>query len=126
MSGPSARSARPPRRSPPEVARMVGPSAVMARHPIPLACAARRADNPAGGSQGGVMSTPEPAPWLAGADVSPGQAAGLIRAQFPELAAATVTRLATGWDNTAFVVDDRWLFRFPRREIAVPGVRREL
>jgi aminoglycoside phosphotransferase (APT) family kinase protein len=74
------------------------------------------------------MSAPEPAPapWLAGVDVSAGQAAGLIRAQFPELAAATVTRLATGWDNTAFVVDDRWLFRFPRREIAVPGVRREL
>jgi aminoglycoside phosphotransferase (APT) family kinase protein len=42
------------------------------------------------------------------------------------LADAPITTLATGWDNTAFLVDDRWLFRFPRREIAVPGVRTEI
>ena len=34
--------------------------------------------------------------------------------------------LANGWDNTACVVDGRWLFRFQRREIAVPGMRREI
>lgn len=34
--------------------------------------------------------------------------------------------LATGWDNTAFVVNGQWLFRFPRRQIAVPGVQREI
>jgi aminoglycoside phosphotransferase (APT) family kinase protein len=53
-------------------------------------------------------------------------AADLIREQFPDLRAQQVTLLATGWDNTAFVVDGQWLFRFPRREIAVPGVSREI
>lgn len=71
----------------------------------------------------------EPAPvvpWAPEVDVTPELAAGLIGDQFPDLAAAPITALATGWDNTAFLVDDRWLFRFPRREIAVPGVRREI
>ena len=39
---------------------------------------------------------------------------------------ATVRLLGEGWDNTVWLVDDRWAFRFPRREIAIPGVRREL
>ena len=30
-----------------------------------------------------------------------------------------------GWDNTAFVVNDEWVFRFPRREIAVALIERE-
>jgi aminoglycoside phosphotransferase (APT) family kinase protein len=34
--------------------------------------------------------------------------------------------LGEGWDNTVWLVDERWAFRFPRREIAIPGVRREL
>jgi len=64
--------------------------------------------------------------WAAEIVVTPDFAARLISEQFPELGSASVTVLATGWDNTAFVVDDHWLFRFPRREIAVPGVRREM
>ncbi len=68
---------------------------------------------------------PEP-PWVPDVDVTPALAASLITEQFPDLAAASITALATGWDNIAFLVDDRWLFRFPRRAIAVPGVRREI
>jgi aminoglycoside phosphotransferase (APT) family kinase protein len=34
--------------------------------------------------------------------------------------------LGEGWDNTVWLVDDRWAFRFPRREIALPGFVREL
>jgi hypothetical protein len=77
-----------------------------------------------------VTNGPDPAPaasqWAAEADVTAPLAAELVREQFPDLAARHVTVLATGWDNTAFAVDGRWLFRFPRREIAVPGVRREI
>jgi aminoglycoside phosphotransferase (APT) family kinase protein len=58
--------------------------------------------------------------------ITPPLAADLIRAQFPPLAAGRVTVLETGWDNTALVVDGAWLFRFPRRAIALPGVRREI
>ena len=58
--------------------------------------------------------------------VTPEFAASLISEQFPELRGTPVTLLETGWDNTAFVVDRQWLFRFPRRQIALPGVRREI
>ena len=34
--------------------------------------------------------------------------------------------LGTGWDNTVWLVDGRWVFRFPRRRIAVPGIARQL
>lgn len=66
------------------------------------------------------------AQWTAEVEVTPRLAAELIWAQFPGLDAEPVTMLATGWDNTAFVVGARWLFRFPRRAVAVPGVQREL
>ena len=46
--------------------------------------------------------------------------------QFPELEARTLRKLAEGWDNTVWLVDERYAFRFPHREIAVPGVEREL
>jgi aminoglycoside phosphotransferase (APT) family kinase protein len=64
--------------------------------------------------------------WTAEIVVTPEFAADLIREQFPDLAGGPVTVLETGWDNTAFVVGGQWLFRFPRREVAVPGVRREI
>jgi aminoglycoside phosphotransferase (APT) family kinase protein len=34
--------------------------------------------------------------------------------------------LGEGWDNSVWAVEERWAFRIPRREIAIPGVRREL
>jgi len=50
----------------------------------------------------------------------------LLEAQFPELATGTVRFLGKGWDNSVWIVDECWTFRFPRRAIAVPGVEREL
>jgi aminoglycoside phosphotransferase (APT) family kinase protein len=50
----------------------------------------------------------------------------LLAAQFPELDLRSLRLLATGWDNTVWIVDERWAFRFPRREIAVPLLEREL
>ena len=64
--------------------------------------------------------------WTAERHVTPQLAAELIREQFPELPAQQVSLLETGWDNTAYVVDGQWLFRFPRREVALAGVRREI
>ncbi len=74
----------------------------------------------------GQGPAPAGSQWTAEVEVTPQFAADLIREQFPDLGAQRVTVLATGWDNTAFVVDGQWLFRFPRREIAVPGVQREI
>lgn len=58
--------------------------------------------------------------------VDPDLARALIEARVPELRGARIERLAEGWDNAVYVVDGRWVFRFPQREIAVPGVRREI
>jgi hypothetical protein len=72
-----------------------------------------------------VTDEQSPAPavqWTAEIAVTPQFAADLIREQFPELGAQQVTVLATGWDNTACVVDGRWLFRFPHRELAGSGL----
>ncbi len=42
------------------------------------------------------------------------------------LAADDVRIVAAGWDNTVVLVDGDWVFRFPRREIALPGIDREI
>jgi aminoglycoside phosphotransferase (APT) family kinase protein len=46
--------------------------------------------------------------------------------QFPELERAPLQRFAEGWDNSVWVVDERYAFRFPHREVAIPGFGREL
>ena len=58
--------------------------------------------------------------------VSPELARSLIAAQFPEIRAAKVRLLGAGFDNTVFRVDDDWVFRFPRRAVALPGLEAEL
>jgi aminoglycoside phosphotransferase (APT) family kinase protein len=40
---------------------------------------------------------------------------GVIEAQFPHLAGASVTHLGEGCDSTAFEVNGGWVFRFPKR-----------
>ncbi|MET1249109.1 phosphotransferase [Sporolactobacillus sp. STCC-11] len=51
--------------------------------------------------------------------VSKEAARQLIERQFPELAPATISPLGTGYDNTVYLVNERYVFRFPRRQIAV-------
>jgi aminoglycoside phosphotransferase (APT) family kinase protein len=81
---------------------------------------------------GATAVTAEAAPATAGPEwaperlVSAVEAARLVAAQFPELRSAAVRPLATGWDNTVYLVGEHWLFRFPRREIALPGVHQEI
>jgi aminoglycoside phosphotransferase (APT) family kinase protein len=58
--------------------------------------------------------------WSAERTVSADLARSLIEAQFPSLAPAAVAPLGVGWDNTAFLANEAHVFRFPRRQIAVP------
>jgi aminoglycoside phosphotransferase (APT) family kinase protein len=58
--------------------------------------------------------------------VSAADAADLVGGQFPRLRGAPVEELATGWDNTVFLVGGEWIFRFPRRAVALPGFQREI
>lgn len=65
-------------------------------------------------------------PWTAEVVVDADLARELVIAQFPDLAPAVVEPLGEGWDNTAFLVGEQWVFRFPRREVALPMNAREL
>jgi aminoglycoside phosphotransferase (APT) family kinase protein len=55
-----------------------------------------------------------------------GLARRLIGGQFPELELASLRLIGEGWDNSVWLVDERWAFRFPRRTMAIPGVEREI
>lgn len=66
-----------------------------------------------------------PAPWTAEFEVSQELARTLIAQQFPDLEPVHVAHLGTGWDNTAFLVNERWVFRFPRRQLAVGLLQQE-
>jgi hypothetical protein len=66
------------------------------------------------------------AEWTAEVTVDEELARRLIREQFPDLAARSARLLAESWDNTVWLVDETRVFRFPRREIAVPLVERDL
>jgi aminoglycoside phosphotransferase (APT) family kinase protein len=64
-------------------------------------------------------------PWSAEVQVSGELARSLIEAQFPWLAPARVEPFGAGWDNTAFLVNEALVFRFPRRQAAVPLLEAE-
>ena len=65
-------------------------------------------------------------PWSPDRAVSEAQARALIEDQFPTLVPVTVTPFGAGWDNTVFLVNEVYVFRFPRREIAVACMEAEI
>jgi aminoglycoside phosphotransferase (APT) family kinase protein len=64
--------------------------------------------------------------WTAAEHVDEERAARLIRTQFAPLPERSVELLSEGWDYVVHLVDGRWAFRFPRREVVVAGTEREL
>jgi aminoglycoside phosphotransferase (APT) family kinase protein len=76
---------------------------------------------------GGPLGAPgDPPQWTAEREITPAEARGLITAQFPELANASVEAFGNGWDNTAYLIGGTYVFRFPRRTIAVELIEREV
>jgi aminoglycoside phosphotransferase (APT) family kinase protein len=49
-----------------------------------------------------------------------------LLAQFPDLELEALRPFAEGWDYSIWLANETWAFRFPRREVAVPGVRLEI
>ncbi|MDR9503278.1 phosphotransferase [Brevibacillus agri] len=64
-------------------------------------------------------------PWDAEWQVTEDLAQALIYSQFPALSSKQVRRLGDGWDNTVYVVGEEYVFRFPRRKIAVELIELE-
>jgi len=48
----------------------------------------------------------------------------LVGEQFPQF--ERLERLGEGWDYSAFLADDAFVFRFPRRAVVLPGMEREI
>jgi aminoglycoside phosphotransferase (APT) family kinase protein len=66
------------------------------------------------------------AQWTAEVQVDEALAGRLLAAQFPPLPQRSLALLGEGWDYAAFLVDEEWVFRFPRRAVVVPGTEREI
>lgn len=64
------------------------------------------------------------AEWVADIHLLRELALELVREQFPGLG-RSIEPFGSGWDNTAYLVDGELVFRFPRREFAVPFLARE-
>jgi aminoglycoside phosphotransferase (APT) family kinase protein len=64
--------------------------------------------------------------WSPEVTVDEGLARRLISGQFPDVALESLRLIGEGWDNTVWLVDEHWVFRFPRRRLAIPGVEREI
>jgi len=64
--------------------------------------------------------------WAAELRVDEPLAERLLAEQLPHLPRRSLALLGEGWDYTAFLVDETWVFRFPRRAVVVPGTEREI
>jgi aminoglycoside phosphotransferase (APT) family kinase protein len=64
--------------------------------------------------------------WAAEVTVDEALARRLIQAQFPDLELRSLSLLGQGWDMTVWLVNERWAFRFPRREMVIPGLINEI
>jgi len=79
------------------------------------------------------MTGAPPLPWESEFDLDARAVRMLIEAQFPELSITSIRYLHEGWDSAAFLVNEVWVFRFPKRrerqawlesEVAVLGLLR--
>lgn len=66
------------------------------------------------------------APWVPEIPVDEALARRLIAAQFPAFGKASIRLAGTGWDNAAYLIDERYVFRFPQRSISAPLIEREV
>lgn len=64
--------------------------------------------------------------WAAEVAVDEALVRGVLGSQFPGLALESVSLLGEGFDNTVWLVDERWVVRFPRREVAVAPCERQV
>jgi aminoglycoside phosphotransferase (APT) family kinase protein len=66
------------------------------------------------------------ADWKADVEVDEAIVRALVGTQFPDVSLDGLALLAEGWDNAVWVTGEGTAFRFPRREVAIAGVAREI
>ena len=67
-----------------------------------------------------------PQQWDADIHLTTDDVTRLIEQQFPALAPVQPVQIGIGWDNAAFLVNQQWVFRFPRRTVAAKLLDREI
>lgn len=72
-----------------------------------------------------ASSTAAGRPWAEEIPLPAAAARAAIEARFPDLAPARLEPLPAGWDHHIGRVNEAWVFRFPRRHIAVPLLEAE-
>lgn len=65
-------------------------------------------------------------PWDADIYLSREAAHELVRDRFVGLGNQSFTLLSSGWDNDAYLADERVVFRFPRRKVAASLIENEI
>jgi aminoglycoside phosphotransferase (APT) family kinase protein len=60
--------------------------------------------------------------WVVTAEL----AVSLIEEMWPELKPVTGSGIGAGWDNSVYLINSTFVFRFPRRAIAVPLIATEI
>lgn len=85
-----------------------------------------------GGAAGLGVSTaigynpPMTRPWEADIPFDDALARRLLAEQMPALAGRPMRLFGEGWDNRAYLVDDAWVVRFPRRQAGIRYMEGEL
>ena len=69
---------------------------------------------------------PPGAEWAPEIDLDEPRVRALVGGQFPDISLDGLVPFAAGWDNALWVTGEGITFRFPRRAIAVAGVKREI
>lgn len=64
--------------------------------------------------------------WTAERTISGEGATELVETQFPELGPVSAEPFGSGWDNTAFLINGEFIFRFPRRASSVALLEKEM
>lgn len=65
-------------------------------------------------------------PWESHSDVTADEALRLIQDQCPSVSPQSISLLGRGWDNVAFLIDDHYVFRFPRRPLGAQCMAHEV
>ena len=60
--------------------------------------------------------------WEADRQLTTAQVARAVRSQVSGISATKVELMGSGWDSDAYVVDEQWAFRFPRRREVAEGI----
>ena len=72
------------------------------------------------------MTRETSAPWSSDRELDLDEVAEILGEQFPDLSGQPLRFLQAGWDSEAFEVDERWIFRFPKRQDVVEHLETEI